>query len=400
MRDNSELKKGKSLVVYDKINDNGMAPGKDGQDKRSTSYLVNNYDRKEYYYNASIGIPFVGFNPDDGLVLQYSHALSTYGFRKNPYKSKHNFGFRYAFNSQQLSFDYSGQFVDVAGKADLGIEAFLHLPDNVSNFFGLSNQKTFSVSDFDDFNFFRYERTDLKFKPSLIWTSQREVSRIQVGPYYRYINVGENENSFVRNFEDSGLSQENFESDSFIGLEASYRLNKVDNIAYPTTGINFEFSPSYNVNIIDSDEKFTRLHGSLTLYNFLWIPKPFVLATKIEGGVNWGEFNFYQVEYIGLDNGLRGFRSNRFGGKSSLLFTNDLRLRLGTTKGAFPLTIGIIGSYDFGRVWNDDEINTRWHQSYGGGFFISPFDVMPISFYFLQSTENTSAFMFRIGFAI
>lgn len=400
LSDQSELKSGKSLVVYDKLSDNGMEPGKDGKDKRSMSYSTNNYDRMEYYYNSSIGIPFIGFNPDDGLILQYKHSLSTYGYRKYPYKAKHDIGFRYAFNSDQLSFDYTGHFVDVAGKADLGIEAFLHLPDNISNFFGLSNTKTFSVNEFDDFDFFRYERTDIKIKPSLIWSTENDVSRIQVGPYFRFINVGDNEESFVRDFDASGLSEASFETDSFLGIEASYRLNKVDNIAYPTTGIDFEISPSYNININNSEEKFTRLHGSLTLYNYLWIPKPFVLASKIEGGVNWGEFNFYQAEYIGLDNGLRGFRSNRFGGKSSLLFTNDLRLELGTLKGAFPLTIGLIGAYDFGRVWNDNEVNTRWHQSYGGGFFISPFDVMPISFYFMKSTEETSTFMFKFGFAI
>ncbi|NND51115.1 MAG: BamA/TamA family outer membrane protein, partial [Flavobacteriaceae bacterium] len=398
--DNSKLKNGKSLVVYDKLTDNGMEPGNDGKDKRSLSYRTNDYNRKEFYYNSSIGIPFVGFNPDDGLVFQYSHALSTYGYRKYPYKNKHKIGMRYAFNSDQLSLDYTGHFVDIAGNTDLGIEAFLHLPENVSNFFGLSNNKTFSVNEFDDFDFFRYERTDLKIKPSLIWSTEHDVSRIEVGPYFRFINLDENEDSFVRNFNESGLSEADFESDAYLGIEASYRLNKVDNIAFPTTGIDFKISPSYNININKSEEKFTRLHGSLTLYNYLWIPQPFVLASKIEGGVNWGNFNFYQAEYIGLNNGLRGFRSNRFGGKSSLLFTNDLRLKVGTLGGAFPLSIGLIGSYDFGRVWNDGELDTRWHQSYGGGFFISPFDVMPISFYFMKSTEDTSAFMFKLGFAI
>ncbi len=56
--------------------------------------------------------------------------------------------------------------MDVAGKADFGLDATLHLPDNVSNFFGLSNIRSFDVNDFGDIDFFQYDRTDLKVTPS------------------------------------------------------------------------------------------------------------------------------------------------------------------------------------------------------------------------------------------
>ena len=191
-----------------------------------------------------------------------------------------------------------------------------------------------------------------------------------------------------------------FSSANYLGLKASYQLSRVDNPSYPTSGVHFSIVPSYNLNVSDTDEKFTRFEGSLTLYNFLWIPKPFVLATNISGGVNWGDFNFYQGHFLGLNNGLRAFRNNRFGGKSSFVISNDLRLKIGTTKGALPLTFGIMGAYDYGRVWSENETSDRWHQSYGGGFFISPFDVMPISFYFMRSTENTSIFQVKLGFAL
>ncbi len=399
LTDSSIIKGGrKSTIVYDKISDNGMDPGDDGLDERSDDFRVNEYDRKEFYYNSSIGIPFVGYNPDDGLVLQYSQALTTYGFRKSPYKSKHNIGLRYAANSNQFSVDYMARFTDVVGKADFGFDAFLHLPDNVSNFFGLTNERKFSVSDFEDFDFFRYERTDLKIQPSLTWTTPRQVSTISIAPYYRYVDVSQENDEFASDFEQSGLSDVDFDPSSFVGIELSYGMHKVDNPAYPTSGIHFQFEPSYNLNTT-TKKNFTSLQASLTLYNYLWIPKPFVLATKIEAGINWGDFDFYQANYLGLSNGLRGFRQNRFGGRSSFVFSNDLRLRLGTIPGAFPLTIGLLGTYDMGRVWNDDEDFDVWHRSYGGGFFISPFDVMPISFYFSKSTEDTSNLLIKLGFA-
>ena len=401
IQDASILKgSGKSVIAYDKISDNGMDPGPDGLDKRSSDYRVNMYDRKEFYYNASIGIPFVSFNPDDGLILSYTHALTTYGFRKAPYKARHNFGMSYATNSAQLSFEYGGHFTDVIGKTDFGMEFFLHLPDNVSNFFGLTNNKTFDANDLGNRDFFRYDQFDIHIHPSLIWASQNQSSRFQFGPVFRYIDVGENNGKFIRDFARSGLSLANFDASSYLGIEADYQLTKIDNPAYPRSGMDFNLNTSYNANLNRSDEKFTRLEAHLTLYNFLWLPKPFVLASRISGGVNWGDFNFNQAHYIGLDQGLRAFRNNRFGGYSSLLFTNDLRVKVGTTRGALPLTFGLMGAYDFGRVWNEGEIDTRWHQSYGGGIFLSPFDIMPISIYYLQSTENTSNLIISLGFSL
>ncbi len=400
--DKSKLRGGKkSTYTYDKLSDNGMEPGPDGKDERTDDYHVNLYDRKEYYYNSSIGIPFFAFNPDDGLVIQYAHDLRTYGFRKSPYNSRHTIGFRYALSTSQFRLNYQAHYKNVFGKADFALNTYFHLPDNVSNFFGLTNVQNFNVSDFDDFNFFRYDQSDILVEPAVLWSSPRMSSTFRLGPYFRYVDVGDNTDKFISDLDASGLSESQFDNASYLGIRASYQLTRIDNPSYPTIGINFNFTPSYNYNLSSSDDRFLSLHGALTLYNYLWIPKPFVLATKIEAGINYGDFNFYQGHYIGQSNGLRGFRNNRFGGKSSLLFTNDLRIKAFTTKGgALPISLGLMGAYDFGRVWNPGEGDTRWHQSYGGGIFISPFDIMPISFYYLKSTEGTSNFLIKLGFAI
>jgi len=52
----------------------------------------------------------------------------------------------------------------------------------------------------------------------------------------------------------------------------------------------------------------------------------------------------------------------------------------------------------------EDEVSLEgWHQSYGAGFWISPYDISIISFYFMKATSNSSdfeesTFSFQAGF--
>jgi hypothetical protein len=383
--------------VYDDLDDAKMKPLEGAIDKRSDDYKVNEYDRKEFYYNTNIGVPFFSYNVDNGLTLGYISSYKKYGFRKSPYSAKHDFNIRFASRNTVLSLDYSNHFVDVIGKTDIELESYFYLPDNVQNFFGLSNENM-GISNLES-DFFRYERSDVYVYPALSWSNKNQISKLRIGPFFRYIDVLSNENKFVSSFENSGLEESDFDTESYLGVKAIYNLEKIDNISYPTKGVSFSFIPAYSHDLGGSKENFTSLHAALTLYNFLWIPKPFVLATKIETGINFGEFNFTQANYIGLNNGLRGFRNNRFGGRTSFSVANDLRLKIGTAKGALPFSFGILGAYDIARVWNSGEESTIWHQSYGGGVFISPFDVAPIAFYYLKNKTGGSLFSIKLGFA-
>jgi hypothetical protein len=37
-----------------------------------------------------------------------------------------------------------------------------------------------------------------------------------------------------------------------------------------------------------------------------------------------------------------------------------------------PLTFGIFGFFDVGRIWIPDEVSTTWHKGYGGGIYFTP----------------------------
>ena len=399
--DQSEItSRKKSVIVYDELTDELMIAGKDGRDKRSSKFHDNDYNRFEFYYNQSYGFPFIGYDPDAGMAIRYNHTLSTYQYGRLPYGSLHQFGIGYAINRGAINLDYNARFVDVLSNADIYIDSYFHLPGRVSNFFGLSNEISATFDQDADFDFFRYDQVDVLVSGGLQWSSRYDALNIKAGPYFRRIDVGDNEGKFLSDLSQSGLEMIEFDGANYLGLTADLNFKRVDNVTNPYRGLKFNLSTSYNRNINQTEEQFWKMAGELTLYNYLWSPRTVVLAHRLNAAVNFGSFNFYQANYIGLNNGLRSFRDQRFGGKSSFVLSNDLRLKLGAIQGStLPATYGIIGSFDFGRVWNDDEISTKWHRSFGGGFFISPLDIMPISFYYMTSNENSSNVLIRLGFA-
>jgi hemolysin activation/secretion protein len=87
-------------------------------------------------------------------------------------------------------------------------------------------------------------------------------------------------------------------------------------------------------------------------------------------------YQFYQAASIGGNNdGLRGYRNERFTGKNMFYHSSDIRLNLRKIKTSLiPINIGVYGGFDYGRVWGGQNliispVQKDWNISYGGGFF-------------------------------
>ena len=124
-----------------------------------------------------------------------------------------------------------------------------------------------------------------------------------------------------------------------------------------------------------------------------------VLASKIKSQINFGNnFEFYQAASIGGDNGLRGYRNQRFTGSSYVYQNTDLRYSFDKVKTKLmPLRFGLFGSFDYGRVWLDGEDSNKWNNSYGGGFFISRVDVLTTNLGVYKSIDGIRI-AFSLGF--
>ena len=144
-------------------------------------------------------------------------------------------------------------------------------------------------------------------------------------------------------------------------------------ILNPTIGMFFYLNVGGTSNVEESDELFGFLKSRVGFYNTLVKNRTLVLKTTAHYQLNIGDkYQFYQAANLGGDNGLRGYREQRFMGKSFLMGSADLRYSLPKFKiGMIPLQTGIYIGSDMGRVWLPDEDSKKWHSSYGGGLWIN-----------------------------
>ena len=145
----------------------------------------------------------------------------------------------------------------------------------------------------------------------------------------------------------------------------------------------------------------TILQTGLDLKIFMsFVPQPrFVFATRIGMGFNFGNYAFQQAQYLSGTDNLRGYRKERFAGKS--MFFNNLEVRYKLFD--FPTYIfsgsfGLLAFNDVGRVWTGNEDSNKWHDGYGGGVWLSPYGRFVIAASLAYSKEEKGLPLVTFGF--
>ena len=175
--------------------------------------------------------------------------------------------------------------------------------------------------------------------------------------------------------------------------------------AFPTLGMQFLLRTGY-VSNVDNSNAFGYLIPSLAFNYKLGPSGQLVLATKSKAHLNLGDdFEFYQAATIGGNDGLRGYRNQRFTGETSFYQTSDLRLNFNRYKTSIvPVELGIYAGFDIGRVWVDNDLvlgtsqnEDDWNTSVGGGFFLNGADFMTVNLGAFDSDDGIRIF-FGFGF--
>jgi len=389
------IKEGGSTFVYDyKSKKNRFENVSKAKVRLTDNYAVNTYQPLKIRASLNQLLPLIGFNPDDGLKLGITNTYTYNGFRQNPFSQQHALNAAFYFATSGFELGYKGEFANALGKANFEIDTKLTSPNFAINFFGLGNE----TENFDDalgldYNRVRYSM--FKIAPSLVWRGQLG-SKVRTGVSYESISVEETENRFINMF-----YQENGEETlkKFLGVDWEYAYENTDNEAFPTLGMTTTLQMGYKTEISDGSGSFGYIIPSLSL-DYKLIPSGnLVLATKWKAHFTIGDgYEFYQGASIGGIDGLRGFRNQRFTAKKAYYQNTDIRLNLGKRKtGILPTTIGIYGGFDYGRVWQANDISNRWHSSYGGGFFLNAAGVLSIRAALFNSLEGPR-FSFGLGF--
>ncbi|MCF0055968.1 metallophosphoesterase [Dyadobacter sp. CY356] len=402
--DSSQVESGlRKTVIYDDLSDNNVIEGEETNDKRTGLYRYNIYDRRGTGsdYNINMPIPIVGYNPDDGFLIGGNLTMIRYGFKKEPYASLQRFGGSFSFGTKALKLNYTGDFINAFKIFDFYLDAFYHGPAYAFNYAGLGNESQRPVS---DPNFYRVRQKAIHIYPSI---KKRFGNNgfVTLGPILDISKIQQTAGRYIT-VADGDLNKDDiFNTKYFSGGKATFDFNNVDNIYSPHSGIRFHTDLSWVKNLKEN-KNFTGLRAQLALYKSLDKKERFVVASQVGTGVNFGSgYEFFQLPTLGGNQdgqGLRGYRTQRFYGKSSLWHSTDMRVKINSSYNkTLPFTFGVFGGFDYGRVWLTEYPSEKWHYDYGGGLWFAPVDIVTISvgaFFPKEKKEESPLIMFRMGF--
>ncbi|NRA93495.1 MAG: phosphoesterase, partial [Psychroserpens sp.] len=405
-KDRYNIVNGRRVHIYDYETKESEFITNKGNRHLKDDYYSNLYDFKKVKYNSKVILPVVGFNPDDGFKLGVGALLVKNGYDNEKFTSQHTVGGHVYFATGGVDLNYKGEFAEIFNDINLGLNARFASPSFAVNFFGFGNSTPNLSTDNpngseEDLDFNRVRQSTYKVGTSLIKRGEYG-SKWELGVNFESIEIENTDDRFISNFYPANFDPER---DNFFNSELSYRFTNVDEKAFPTLGLDFGLTLGYTNNL-DNSNSFGYFIPSLGIAYKLNSSGNFVLASRVQGHINIGdEFEFYQAANLGANNGLRGFRNERFSGKRSFFHSTDLRYNLKRLKTSLvPIEYGVFGGFDYGRVWVDDSLvgnpdfnEDQLNTSVGGGFFVNMVDMLAFNLG-LFSSEDSLRFSFGFGF--
>lgn len=349
--------------------------------RMSTNPSVNDFDWVEYRYNE-YRYPRItaAFNPEDGVLVGAGFSRRSYGFRREPYATDQRLGVLYAPNRGAYRVRYTGDFIKVFGNNDLVLRGELVNP-TLNNFFGLGNN-----TEIEEGRGIEYYRARFKYveADALLRLRVSEALKVAIGPtYYKYwYDPKDNRNKILERpslvlLDSMGVYSEK----SYLGAKAVIEINNLNSELFPTRGIQWTTDFTSMAGMTSNSRNITRFNSDMAVYASLSYPAKLVALLRFGGGHIFGnEFEYFQAMNLGANNFLRGFRKNRFSGRSLAYNSIELRARLFRSRSyIFPGDVGVVAFHDIGRVWMNNDPSRRWHNAYGGGIYYVPFNMVIVS---------------------
>ncbi len=218
--------------------------------------------------------------------------------------------------------------------------------------------------------------------------------------FYQNSRIEDTPDRYISDMTFNGLNPEIFSRKEFLGVSAGLNHDSRDNTIFPSRGIYWEARNQFYYGLSGSGNIFDRLTGEISLYTRPWKSAGHVAAFRIGGAVNTGDYEFFQANSLGSIYNLRGFPYNRYSGYASFYQNSELRIKLSRvrsyiTRGYF----GLILFNDLGRVWQKGEVSQKWHHGYGGGLWVSPYEMAIVTaMYEFSQDEKNGLLSVRLGF--
>ncbi|WP_017257350.1 metallophosphoesterase [Pedobacter arcticus] len=352
-------------VFYD-TQKNKFVKGNNTRVYKSDGAWVNEFLPDNFSYDKGSFLPNADYkNAKDGIFLGIVYQTKHYGFRKSPYSFEQKISLLHSIQTKALVGKYRSTFYSLfAHKYDLVANANYAGPAYSFNFYGIGNG-TVNLDDKSDYYRVRSESYDVQF---YLQRRMSEKVKFGVGPGFQFVKI--NQPSGINFLATQPNAYKN--PGRFLTLKSYFDISLVDTKLKPQTGLKWHNAIDYFNEVGGDKDKFVRLSTDLSAFGTPNIGLPLTLALRLGAQTNIGDYKFYQANSIGNNENLRGFRNERFSGKSAYYANSEVRFPV-TSFRNYILTgdFGVYGFYDVAKVGNSFADSKKWHQGYGPGVWIN-----------------------------
>ncbi len=384
-----DLSSGKSnLEVYDNA-DNYFS-----HNNKYKLHISDDTAIHHYNYNSSYSLPdkkgfkpHIGFNDADRIYAGIRYQFINHTWGKKPYASKQSIDVDFSLIQRAFSTTYTGLFPKLVGKWDLSTKANYD-QERWINFFGLGNETPLISK---STNYYRMRSEEGSADVGL--GRKFGMNNIRISGFYQRVKI-KNDNARFVAMKLASFIPGIFNPDNFAGMQVVLNHANVKDSILPERGYAFSLAAKHTQNFANSEKSFQRYDGNVQF--FIPIVPKLSLAVKTGAATITGTPLFYQYPSIGESFNLRGFRRERFSGKSTFYNNTELRFITNVRSYIFNGKAGLIAFMDNGRVWTTGENSNTFHKSYGGGILLAPFNLISAAVTYGIS-EEAKMLQIRLG---
>ncbi|MFT7588088.1 MAG: hypothetical protein ACI959_000294 [Limisphaerales bacterium] len=393
----------KMTRVYD--THDGMKLKKHGEtsNRLSEEFEVNEYDREDFLFNTGLPVINFAFNTDDRIFIGGGWTWTKYGFRSAPYKRNQTISGNWSPATNAFNLSYEGDFIGAFREFDFFLKAEVHNPYFV-NYFGSGNNTNLT----DTVNEFNWVRINgLSVKPMFKKNLANNRYKFMLGPILERYKIERVEDRFAENSGD--VAVDDFAEHLYGGAEFRMEIEGRDNKMMPAEGVFLEAGAIYrkrfdsSVKPAGASDQFASLNAALSFYITFGANVKFTVANRVGIASNLGDladYPFFLQQKVGGTEFLRGYRNDRFYGKTAFSHNIDLRINLATWNNRhLPMDIGLLGGFDYGGVWNPGEDTGEMHRGYTAGMWFAPLSAAVLNPFATYSDEQGWLFNFLVGFS-
>lgn len=367
---------GRSLYYDLKADSNSITTGRNTGLRLSDRTYVNDYERNSFNYDKKGIIPSFDFNGEDFLFIGAGFGMKHYGFKKSPASYEQSLAGNYAPKTGAYTIRYKGNFYSVFGRnSDILLRAAFNGPKYTFNYYGQGNS-TLNIG--DDIDYFRVRTKNLSLA-AYYQHRFTKVFSVGIGPGYEYFRVEKPANRYVS----SPGFPEAVEIDGpsrYTTIRAFTNIDFVNNSLFPGSGVRWRNELNYFNEIENTKQRYLQLKTDISFYATPNFNFPVTAAFRFGGAMNIGDYKFFQANSLGGNSNLRGFRNNRFAGRSYLYQNTEVRFKVTQFRNyIFTGDMGLFGFFDSGRVYSDLPDSSTWHKGYGPGVWLNLYNKFLIS---------------------